>query len=62
MLNPTNTDLSFSPLGDRALLVEVGDHADPATVARIRALADYLARLRLPGVLDFAETSNDVGR
>lgn len=49
----TNTDLSFSPLGDRALLLEVGAHPDAETIARIRALADHLAQLRLPGVLDF---------
>jgi inhibitor of KinA len=61
VLNPTNTDLRFSPLGDRALLVEVGDHADPATVARIRALADYLARLGLPGVLDFVPALCTIG-
>lgn len=53
MVTSTNTDLSFSPLGDRALLLEVGEQTDPATVARIRALAGHLAQLRLPGVLDF---------
>ncbi len=56
-----NTDLSFSPLGDRALLIEVGDHADPATIARIRALADHLAQLRLPGVLDFVPALCTIG-
>lgn len=47
-----NTELSFSPLGDRALLLEVGDHTDPQTIARVRALADHLSQLRLPGVFD----------
>lgn len=56
-----NTDLSFSPLGDRALLIEVGDHADPATIARIRALADHLAQLDLPGVLDFVPALCTIG-
>ncbi|UCH48745.1 MAG: 5-oxoprolinase subunit PxpB [Betaproteobacteria bacterium] len=61
MVISTNTDLSFSPLGDRALLVEVGDHADPETVARIRELADHLARLDLPGVLDFVPALCTIG-
>ena len=56
-----NTDLSFLPLGDRALLIEVGDQADPATVARIRALADHLAQLRLPGVFDFVPALCTIG-
>ena len=58
---PASTDLSFSPLGDRALLLEVGDHADPATAARIRALADHLAQLRLPGLLDFVPALFTIG-
>jgi inhibitor of KinA len=58
---PESTDLSFSPLGDRALLLEVGDRADPTTVARIRALADHLAQLRLPGVLDFVPALCTIG-
>lgn len=56
-----STDLSFSPLGDRALLIEVGNRPDPVTVARIRALADHLAQLRLPGVLDFVPALVTIG-
>lgn len=44
--------LSFSPLGDRALLVEFAEHADPQVTARARALADYLQSHPLPGVTD----------
>ncbi len=55
------TDLSFSPLGDRALVLEVGHHADPATIARIRALADHLAQQALPGVLDFVPALTTIG-
>ena len=54
-------DLSFSPLGDCALLLEVGDHADPATISRVRALADYFAKLSLPGVLDFVPALCTIG-
>ncbi len=54
-------DLSFSPLGDRAVLLEVGNDADPETVSRVRALADYLARLRLPGVLDLVPALRTIG-
>lgn len=58
---PASTDLSFLPLGDRALLIEVGDQADPATVARIRALANHLAQLRLPGVFDYVPALCTIG-
>lgn len=54
-------DLSFLPLGDRALLLEVGSHAGPETVSKVRALADYLARLRLPGVLDLVPALCSIG-
>jgi len=51
-MNSGLTGLTFSPLGDRALLLELGDRADPLTVSRVRALAEYLGQQRLPGVLD----------
>ncbi len=44
--------LSFSPLGDRALLLELGDHADVSIISRVRALAEHLGEQQLPGVLD----------
>ncbi len=56
-----STDLSFSPLGDRALLLEIGNHIDSATIARIRALADHLEKLRLPGVLDLVPALCTIG-
>ena len=49
------------PLGDSALLLEAGNHADPETVSRVRALADYLAQLRLPGVLDLVPAMCTIG-
>jgi inhibitor of KinA len=48
----SHPSLSFSPLGDRALLVEFGEAPDPAVTARVRALADFLRARQLPGVTD----------
>lgn len=44
--------LSFAPLGDRALVLEVGDSLDPSVTERLRALADRIETRRLPGVTD----------
>lgn len=44
--------LSFSPLGDRALILDLGDHSDVAAIGRVRALAEHLGEQQLPGVLD----------
>jgi inhibitor of KinA len=44
--------LSFSPLGDRALLIEFAETPDPEVTARVRALADFLQAQALPGVTD----------
>jgi len=54
-------DLSVSPLGDRALLLEAGNRADPETIARIRAVAEYLAHQDLPGVLDLVPALTTIG-
>ena len=51
-VNSDSIGLSFSPLGDRALLMELGDHPDTATIGRVRALAEHLGEQQLPGVLD----------
>jgi len=51
-VNSKSVSLSFSPLGDRALLLELGDRADAAIISRVRALAEHLEEQRLPGVLD----------
>jgi inhibitor of KinA len=40
------------PLGDSALLIQLGDAIDAATHARVRAAFDALSALRLPGVTD----------
>lgn len=44
--------LSFAPLGDRALLIEAGDAIDPATIARVAAVAARLTRDPPPGTSD----------
>lgn len=42
----------FFPMGDQALIVELGDRVDPALSAQIAALARRLREARLVGVLD----------
>ena len=54
-------NLSFLPLGDRALLLELGTRAEPATIARIRALAEHLVRQDLPGVHDIVPALTTIG-
>ncbi|HZP92274.1 MAG TPA: 5-oxoprolinase subunit PxpB [Burkholderiales bacterium] len=44
--------LSFSPLGDRALLIECDAAPGPRTTACLRVLAESLAGQRLPGITD----------
>ena len=51
-VNPDSSGLTFSPLGDHALLLELGENVDASMVGRVRALAEYLAARQLPGVLD----------
>lgn len=51
-MEPDSTGLTFSPLGDCALLLEVGDQADFSTVKRVRALGEHLSAQGLPGVRD----------
>lgn len=51
-VNSDSIGLSFSPLGDRALLLELGDHADALVIGRVRALSEHLGKQQLPGVLD----------
>jgi inhibitor of KinA len=53
--------LSFSPLGDRALLLEVGDHANATVVGQVRALAEHLGAQQLPGVLDLVPAMCTLG-
>ncbi|MEX0958704.1 MAG: 5-oxoprolinase subunit PxpB [Burkholderiales bacterium] len=52
MLDLESLHLSFSPLGDRALLVELASEPGPETSARVRAIADRLRAIGLPGVSD----------
>ncbi len=46
----------FLPAGDRALVVELGDAIDPATNARIRALAVALDRQPIAGIVETVPT------
>lgn len=61
MAGTTKAQLSFQPLGDRAVLLEVGADTNAQTVARVRALGDYLAQLRLPGVQDLVPALRTIG-
>ena len=42
-------------------MLELGNPADPETINLLRALADHLTRLRLPGVLDFVPALSTIG-
>ncbi|NIO43450.1 MAG: carboxyltransferase domain-containing protein, partial [Burkholderiales bacterium] len=48
-------------MGDRALVLEVGDQIDGATVARVRALADHLMKKNWPGVFDVVPALHTIG-
>ena len=48
-------------MGDRALLLEIGSVVDPETIARVRALAEYLDAQRLPGVQDLVPALCTIG-
>ena len=52
MAQPERPYVSFVPLGDRALLIEVGDAVAPAVTARLRALTRRIGAESLPGVTD----------
>ncbi len=51
-MESASTGLTFSPLGDCALLLEVGDQADSATINQVRALGEHLSAQGLPGIRD----------
>lgn len=53
--------LSFSPLGDCALLLELDSRTGPDTVATVRALAEYLEAQSLPGVRDLVPALSSIG-
>jgi inhibitor of KinA len=52
MLDFESLHPSFSPLGDRAMLVELAAEPGPETSAALRAIAGRLQSLGLPGVTD----------
>ncbi|HUF19238.1 MAG TPA: 5-oxoprolinase subunit PxpB [Burkholderiales bacterium] len=52
MVDLESLHLSFSPLGDRALLVELASEPGPETSASVRAIADRVRTMALPGVSD----------
>jgi len=60
-MNSEFNGLSFTPLGDRALLLELGGDGDASTVKQIRALATYLGEHELPGVIDLVPASRTLG-
>ncbi len=60
-MNADLAGLSFSPLGDRALLLELGGDAGAATVKQIRAIAAFLSEQSLAGVLDLVPSLNTLG-
>ena len=60
-MNADLTGLSFSPLGDRALLLELGGAAGAAPVTQIRAIAAFLSEQSLAGVLDLVPSLNTLG-
>lgn len=51
-MSDAHRSLSFSPLGDRALLIELAEAHDPQVSARVRGLADFLSARSLPGISD----------
>ena len=61
MPDSSKAQLNFLPLGDCGLLVEVGVHADAETISRVRALADHLAQLDLPGIRDLVPALCTIG-
>jgi inhibitor of KinA len=44
--------MRLEPLGDRAVLVRLGDRVEEGTHRRVRALCDRLEAARVPGVVD----------
>ncbi|HWQ39445.1 MAG TPA: 5-oxoprolinase subunit PxpB [Burkholderiales bacterium] len=52
MPDDARVHLSFAPLGDRALLVEVGEALDPVVTARVRTVAARITARALRGVTD----------
>lgn len=56
-----STALRFSPLGDRALLLELGRAVEPAAIDRVRALADFLREQQFPGILDLVPALCTIG-
>jgi inhibitor of KinA len=44
--------MNFTPLGDRAVLIQLGTSIDEATHRRVRAVSARLAEARIPGVIE----------
>src|SRR5437867_5326418 len=45
--------MRFSPLGDRAVVIEVGSSIDVATHRRVRAICARLDEYRVPGMIEY---------
>jgi len=52
MAEPFIRDYRLSPLGDRALVIELGDDASEQTALKVRCVSERLLADALTGVLD----------
>src|SRR6476659_8217060 len=52
MPEPFIREFRLSPLGDRALVIQLGDDASEQTELKVRCAAERLLADNLPGVLD----------
>ena len=50
----------FSPAGDQALVIEVGDKIDPLTNGRVRNLMDAIEAAKVSGVFDLVPTYRSI--
>src|SRR5690348_7513713 len=47
------SDISFSPLGDRAVIIHLGSSIDEATHRRVRAVCARLDAQPIPGMIEY---------
>ena len=50
----------FSPAGDQALVVELGDNIDPITNGRVRTLMDAVEAAKVRGIFDLVPTYRSI--
>jgi len=56
----SSADIRFRPMGDRSLLVEVGDRIAPEINRKVQDLMDRLAQASLPGVVELSPSYRSV--